>query len=383
MKILHITPSYKPAYVYGGPTMSVSELCEKLAESNHDVTVYTTTANGSSELDVKTGIEVVINHVKVFYFPRITKDHTHFSPKLLVHLNRTISGYDVVHIHSWWNLIAMFSVLICLGRRIIPVFSPRGMLSPFTLPKNGIRMMFHRLIGKYLLKKIVLHATSNQELLECKGIINPVGEVVLPNFVRLNSKNAPVVRKLPDSEINFVFLSRVHEKKGLEFTFRVLHKINSPWKLTIYGNGDTDYINSLKALSVSLGIESGIKWMGSVEGDQKFEKLSDADFFILLSQNENFANVVVESLSVGTPVIISDCVGLSDYVRQHEFGYITELNEPSCVELINHAVNNLSLNSNIRSNAPAKIRRDFTSAVLTDHYIDLYSNNIRLNGKLL
>jgi hypothetical protein len=33
MKILHITASYKPAYVYGGPVMSVAKLCEELTKS--------------------------------------------------------------------------------------------------------------------------------------------------------------------------------------------------------------------------------------------------------------------------------------------------------------------------------------------------------------
>jgi hypothetical protein len=34
MKILHITASYKPAYIYGGPVMSVAKLCEEIqAES--------------------------------------------------------------------------------------------------------------------------------------------------------------------------------------------------------------------------------------------------------------------------------------------------------------------------------------------------------------
>ena len=34
MKILHITASYKPAYIYGGPVMSVAKLCEEVqAES--------------------------------------------------------------------------------------------------------------------------------------------------------------------------------------------------------------------------------------------------------------------------------------------------------------------------------------------------------------
>src|SRR6266496_3119649 len=80
MKILFIIPSYKPAYIYGGTTVVVSLLAESLASHGHQVTVYTTTANGKNELEVETGKEIIIDGVKVFYFKRITKDHSHISP---------------------------------------------------------------------------------------------------------------------------------------------------------------------------------------------------------------------------------------------------------------------------------------------------------------
>ena len=46
MKLLVVTPFYKPAYVYGGPVRSIPSLCEGLTSIGNDVTVYTTNANG-------------------------------------------------------------------------------------------------------------------------------------------------------------------------------------------------------------------------------------------------------------------------------------------------------------------------------------------------
>src|SRR3954454_18707741 len=82
MGILFITPSYKPAYCYGGPTISVSELAEALVAIGHNITVYTTTANGETELEVATEYATDVNGVEVYYFKRITGDHTHVSPAL-------------------------------------------------------------------------------------------------------------------------------------------------------------------------------------------------------------------------------------------------------------------------------------------------------------
>ena len=63
MKILQITASYKPSFIYGGPIYSVAALCEALVKSEirsleskspnslvSNVEVITTLANGKEEL---------------------------------------------------------------------------------------------------------------------------------------------------------------------------------------------------------------------------------------------------------------------------------------------------------------------------------------------
>lgn len=55
MKIIQICAAYKPAYIYGGPTMSVSKLSEELVKAGLDVVVLATTANGKVELNVPVG----------------------------------------------------------------------------------------------------------------------------------------------------------------------------------------------------------------------------------------------------------------------------------------------------------------------------------------
>src|SRR5687768_15867377 len=99
MKILHVTPCYKPAYIYGGITESISRLCTAMAQSGHSVYVFTTTANGNKELPVVAGKEHDVDGVKVIYFRRLTKDPTHVSPALWTHLWKNCHRFDAVHIH--------------------------------------------------------------------------------------------------------------------------------------------------------------------------------------------------------------------------------------------------------------------------------------------
>src|SRR5213082_1525976 len=117
MDILFVTPSYKLAYCYGGPTISVSQLAEALVENGHKVTVYTTTANGEKELDVETGKQVSLNGVSVFYFKRITGDHTHISIPLWRRLMKNAGLFDIIHLQSWWSSLILGSAIICVLKR--------------------------------------------------------------------------------------------------------------------------------------------------------------------------------------------------------------------------------------------------------------------------
>lgn len=119
IKLLQITAAYKPAYIYGGPTMSVSKLCEALSNTEVPIEVLTTTANGKTELNVNPGKQIIVDKVEVTYFKRLSKDHTHFSPGLLLALRRKIKEQKlksknsktklIIHIHAWWNLVSIFS----------------------------------------------------------------------------------------------------------------------------------------------------------------------------------------------------------------------------------------------------------------------------------
>ena len=119
-----------------------------------------------------------------------------------------------------------------------------------------------------------------------------------------------------------IFLSRIHPKKGLETLFEALSSVDFSWRLQIVGEGEESYVSLLKNLAREYSITDRIDWLGWRNGSEKFQLLADADLFVLPSQNENFANVVLESLAVGTPVILSDQVGLSEYVIKQNFGWV-------------------------------------------------------------
>ena len=381
--ILQITPSYKPAYIYGGPTRSIAKLCEELLTTHFQVKVLTTTANGVEELSVETKKVTKVDQVDVQYFKRITKDHTHFSPTLLWELIKQIKTAKrqpthqlLIHIHSWWNIIALSSLLISRWYGVPVVLSARGMITSYSFKNRNsfYKKLIHQVLGRQLLKNLCIHATTTKEASDINSLHIRYKKIfTIPNLVNVPALPKHRVVMAPiTSALNLLFLSRIEEKKGLLCLFTALSTLTLPWKLTIAGSGDRAYIAQLKKLAEVLNINQRMTWLGEVKDKDKFSLLNKSDFLILPSFNENFANVVIESLSVGTPVILSQEVGLADYIVEKNIGWVTTADPLSLTKCINMAALDHKKRAFIKKEAPRIIHEDYSTKAILSNYINMY-----------
>ena len=379
MKILTIVPSYKPAYVYGGPIRSIAALCESLVEAGHKVTVYTTMANGDLELNVEAGKEYLVDGVKVIYFKRVTKGNSNLSPQLLRSLCRYVAQFDIVHIHSWWNMVTIPAVWICLHKGVTPLISPRGTLTrySFTHSRSLPRRLFHILSGKELLNRSSVIFTSEREKEEASKFVNGKSRHVLSNVLDL-----PAEAKYAHTDTTYfklLFLGRIDPAKNLELLIQILSEISEfPYELIIAGEGNTLYTQKLKLLTSRL---NQIKWIGEVEGDEKYRRLAEADLLVLPSHTENFGNVVFEALSQGTPVMVSDQVGAKDYIQERKLGWVVALDEDKWKSALIEIWQDSKRREDIRARAPLCIARDFDKKKQIQAYIELYKEHMKESSK--
>jgi len=372
MKILFIVPSYKPAYVYGGPIVVIARLAEKLVQMGHDVAVYTTTANGGKELDIVANSTVVADGVKVTYFKRITGDHTHVSPALWKAVWSNARQFDKVHIHSWWNFLVIGASFICRWKKLKPLLSPHGMFCDyvFTARNNRSKQLLHTVMGKRLLRSTYLHVSSELEWKECQQVNKGWEGGQVFNLVDLPEGS---YARADNDVFTISFLSRVDPKKGLDLLIRALSGVSFPYRLLIAGTGDERYVLELKALIASLDMENNVEWVGWKGSGEKFHFLAATDLFALTSRNENFAIVVIEALYVGTPVLISDQVGLAGYVREHDLGWITPIDSIEAIsDQLKEAHRDRLRQQYITRHAPGQIREDFNDTRLASSYVELY-----------
>ncbi|RYE19812.1 MAG: hypothetical protein EOP42_28465, partial [Sphingobacteriaceae bacterium] len=211
MRIIQVSASYKPAVIYGGPTLSVSKLSEELCKNGIKTGVVTTLANGKNELGFPVGKVTYIENVPVRFFKRITKDHSHFSPGLIWHLLKLKKAAEptIIHIHAWWNLVSIFACTIAHLKSIPVVLSPRGTLSQYSFTKknNRLKNWMHFLAGKKLLSKCFFHVTSEAEKAEILQLFRPRHIQVISNFITIPSNLDIQIRK-KSSVLKLLFMSR-------------------------------------------------------------------------------------------------------------------------------------------------------------------------------
>jgi len=347
----------------------------------HDVLVLTTTANGKKELDVKAKEIQIVNGVPVIYFKRLSKDHTHFSPALLKYLWKNVKHFEIVHIHSWWNLVSVLAVFVCYLRRKKFILSTRGTLNEFSLKKSIIRRAFIQCCNVTVFRNAVFHVTSKKEYAEVEKSIKRI-PVIIPNIISLAHRN--LIKKKQLLKLDLVFLGRLHPIKNLNLLLNALKNVDFDFNLHIAGDGEPEYVMQLKNQVIENDLESNCIWYGAIHDEKKkTELLVNADLLVLLSSTENFANVVIESLAAGTPVLLSADVGLADYVYKNKLGWICRTEADDILRKLNEIHNSLNEILRINKEAPPLIQKDFDEVTLTNAYINLYFSIISNSKKTL
>lgn len=83
--------------------------------------------------------------------------------------------------------------------------------------------------------------------------------------------------------------------------------------------------------------------------------------------------VVIEALAVGTPVLLSDRVGLCDYVAQQQLGWICKLDTLAIAHKLRIIQQEQEQRQRIRQLAPIQIHEDFSSEAIAKLYLEKYA----------
>ncbi len=298
MKILFPIASFYPAQ-NGGPSNSVYWLAKALDRSGVNVEIQTTDEGISSIpkniLNNKSDSKVNFSHRLFDYFPI----------RMLYESCVSLSKSDVVHLNSLFYPVSTIIAVLALLKSKKIIWSTRGELDFKALEFNSWKKKpVLRFVKIFLKKNIVFHATSEKERNE---IISKFGKkskiMVIPNMMELEPAT-PIYNK-----VYFLFIGRIHPIKGIDLLLEGLALSgafrSSKFILKIAGDYNNLYYSELLRLVTKLGLENKVEFVGHKKDFEKQELYAGAFFTFLPSHSENFGNVVIESLSQGTPVVAS------------------------------------------------------------------------------
>ena len=327
MKILHVVPTYVPAWRYGGPIRSVHNLCRALVARGHDVHVYTTSVDGPDDLPVLTGKPVDVDGVKVWYFP-VRFRRLCWSPTMKRTLNDQIATFDFVHLHSIFLWPTWAAARAAERARVPYCVAPRGMLVQDLVARKSawLKRTWLALIERHTLERAAfLHATSELEAEEAHRFgyrLPPT--VVVPNGVEIEQDLVTPASPIPGisaGQKRLLFLGRVNWKKGLDRLIPALKQMPNA-QLLIAGNDEEGYRNKLEVLAKQEGVYDRVRFLGMVDGAVKTALLRDVDLLVLPSYSENFGNVVLEAWAAACPVAVTREVGLASVVAETGAGAV-------------------------------------------------------------
>ncbi|MDU8886147.1 glycosyltransferase [Yeosuana sp. MJ-SS3] len=108
----------------------------------------------------------------------------------------------------------------------------------------------------------------------------------------------------PSQEFKVISIGRLIEEKNHKGTIESIDLLPSNYTLEIFGNGSLE--NELKLTSANLKLEERIHFKGSV--NNVLDYLVKGHCLVLFSNTEGFPNAILEAMSVGLPVISSNCM---------------------------------------------------------------------------
>lgn len=136
--------------------------------------------------------------------------------------------------------------------------------------------------------------------------------------LRLSSFKAPVI----------LIVANLNRRKGHDVLLQAFARLSpelSNWRLAIVGEGEQE--KTLREQVKALGIAERVDWYGQVANPFVFYRA--ASIFVLPSRSEGMPNALMEAMSYGLPVIVSNASpGPLDLVKDGESGLVVPVDDP-------------------------------------------------------
>lgn len=156
-----------------------------------------------------------------------------------------------------------------------------------------------------------------------------------------------------------LFVGQVGRRKGVYDLLHAMKRLRDegvPIELSVVGPSERPgQLEAVRALSAELGIESAVRFTGSLTGEDLYEQFRSHDLFVLPSHTEGLPVVLFEAGAFELPVLTTPVGSIPSLVRDGENGFLVP---PGDVEAVAGTLRRLAGDSSLRARLGAQLKRD-------------------------
>ena len=331
MRIISVVTLITPDGAYGGPVRVAVNQAAALRDLGHQVILLAGHRGFAEAPSTVDGFPVRL------YPARRILPGTGFagltSPGLLRALRGLLPGADVVHIHAARDLITLPAAALAAQAKVPYFLQTHGMIDPSNHP---LAKPLDALLTRRLLRGAasVFHLTD----FERRQLTDVAGTMRFSSLA-----NGVPLAHLPAAPTNEVlYLARLApRKRPLVFieAAQSLHQEFPDTRFAMVGPDEGEAPAVTEAIRAANAIGSTVNWEGGLAPEATLDRMSSAAVYVLPSVNEPYPMSVLEAMSLGKPVVVTDTCGLAEFITDHEAGLVVDSHVPTLVEALRTLLN--------------------------------------------
>lgn len=233
-------------------------------------------------------------------------------------------GHAALHLGRWLGL----PVIVTLRGTEVP-----QSLNPAFVPK--LKDVFRCADAVIAVSESLRHLALSLGLAEARGQVVGNG-VDAARFQPVAKMEARRHLGLAEADRVLITVGGLVERKGFHRIIAALPGLLARYPslhyLVVGGPcPEGDMSEALRQQVAALGLTQRVHFLGAVPPDDLSVPLSAADLFVLSSRNEGWANVILEAMACGLPVVATDVGGNAEVVGSPHLGTIVPFDDPEAL----------------------------------------------------
>ncbi|NWJ51483.1 MAG: glycosyltransferase family 4 protein [Bacteroidetes bacterium] len=287
--------------------------------------------------------------------------------KCLFHI--LFNHYDLIHLHHAES--GFITPFLRLKNKVLVTF--HGIYC-YSDPKfSSLQNWFFRFSERFnvLFANVVISVSKPDKKYIDKKYRTDV--LYIPNGMNLSNELNKIAENKTHKDYILFAAGRIYQIKGLHLLLDALKLKGIPNRLLIAGDIDQvpEYKKGIEILSKELNVE----YLGLIKNKGKLmEIVSNAKLFIFPSLTEAMSMMLLEVVSMITPIIASDIPSNRAIFAENEILFFKSNDSFDLAEKIRYALDNPLKMESMAKRAYEKLKSNYTWEIISEKYKVIYNN---------